>query len=404
MSKSFTALGLMSGTSLDGIDAAIIQTDGKAKVDGQHVTGYRPYLEHERTMLLGAIAEAKELYDEVLSGQADEVTVASEFAHHMRSKLQIQLRDVQDFIVKAHGEAAKDLLDHHHLTPLDIDVIGMHGQTVLHRPHHQLTLQLGEGQALADLLDIPVVHDFRSADMEAGGQGAPLVPIYHQALALAAHLELPVALVNVGGVANVTYIGPTIEGASEGGSRNDLIAFDTGPGNALLNDWVSRHGAGDMDEGGRIAAKGCVKESVLAALLANPYFSQDPPKSLDRNHFSLRALDGMSLEWGAMTLTSFTALAVSRADFFFPEPPKMWVVCGGGVHNPTLMAEFKKRLSGAVVTADELGWSSDYMEAEAFAYLAVRTLKSLPLTFPGTTGVVSPIKGGIVSKANRKGL
>jgi anhydro-N-acetylmuramic acid kinase len=201
-------------------------------------------------------------------------------------------------------------------------------------------------------------------------------------------------VVNVGGVANVTYVGAVTHDREE----EELVAFDTGPGNALINDWVRSHGAGDMDTDGKLAAQGRVKESVLADLLSNPYFSQEPPKSLDRNHFSLDPLGNLSLSWGAMTLTSFTALAVSRADFFFSSPPKLWIICGGGARNDTMMSEFRKRLAGRVVTAGELGWASDYLEAEAFAYLAVRSMKGLPLTFPTTTNVRYPITGGVLHK------
>lgn len=388
MSKSFTALGLMSGTSLDGIDAAIIDTDGEGQVKSPNLTGFRPYSDEERALLLEAIEEAKNAYDAFVETGSFVETGEPDLTGQIKTKIRSRLAKAEELINRAHFEAVKALLEQHQLATSDIDVVALHGQTVLHRPEQGITLQLGRGKGLADSLNIPVVDDFRSADMVAGGQGAPLVPIYHQALARAAGLELPVAVVNVGGVANVTYVG----------SDNELIAFDTGPGNALLNDWVSRHGAGDMDEGGRIASRGRVKESVLSKLLANRYFSQDPPKSLDRNHFSVEPLEGMSLEWGAMTLTSFTALAVSRADFFFPSPPEKWVICGGGVHNPVLMDEFKKRLSGEVLSADQLGWSSDFMEAEAFAYLAVRSLKGLPLTFPQTTGVDQPVTGGVLHR------
>ena len=373
MSKTFTAIGLMSGTSMDGIDLAIITTDGEQLIERERLDHFhREFSSSDREVLKKAVDEAKNLAD--------------------RAQHPGWLATAEQVITERHLEFVRSILTvfannpQMGLDPSQIDLIGFHGQTVLHRPEQGLTVQLGDAKGLADALKLRVIADFRQADLEAGGQGAPLVPIYHQALVQQAGLELPVAVLNVGGVANVTYIG----------ANGELLAFDTGPGNALINDWVSLHGAGEMDEGGKIASKGKVKESVLAALLNNPFFSKDPPKSLDRNHFSLQLLEGMSLEWGAKTLTSFTALATSRADFFFPAPPKKWVICGGGVHNPVLMNEFKKRLSGEVVSAGELGWSSDFMEAEAFAYLAVRSLKGLPLTFPTTTGVAQSQTGGVL--------
>ena len=388
MSKIFTSIGLMSGTSMDGVDAALLKTDGEGHIQNPARTAFRPYGAKEQAAIAAAIedmAEAFNLFEK--DGSFDRLGPAG-FSSHQLSKLRHGLKQAQEIVLQAHEQVVRDLLDRDAIEPEKIDLIGFHGQTVLHRPEKGITVQLGYGELLADRLGIPVVGDFRSADLEAGGQGAPLVPLYHQALVKQAGLELPVAVLNVGGVANVTYIG----------ANEELIAFDTGPGNALIDDWVGQHGAGKMDKGGEIAAQGKVKESVLAKLLSDPYFSQDPPKSLDRNHFSLAPLAGMSLAWGAMTLTSFTALAVARADFFFPAPPKKWIICGGGVRNPVLMGEFQKRLSGEVMAAGELGWSSDYMEAEAFAYLAVRSLKGLPLTLPGTTGVAKPVTGGVLHK------
>ena len=376
MSKIFTAIGLMSGTSMDGIDAAIIKTDGEDVIERIGQTGFTPYDDVEWGVLTSVLGDARTIFKKCKQESADKC----------REIIRQKLKASDLFVTISNEGAVKQLLAAHCLRASDVDVTGFHGQTVLHRPEYGLTVQLGDGQELADRTGISVVGDFRQADIKAGGQGAPMVPVYHQALVRQAGLELPVAVLNVGGVANVTYIG----------EDGELIAFDTGPGNALINDWVSQHDAGDMDRDGAIAARGRVKESVLSRLLADPYFSQDVPKSLDRNQFSLEPLKGLSLEWGAMTLTSFTALAAARADFFFPVPPKKWIICGGGTHNPTLMKEFQKRLSGEVLPADDLGWSSDFMEAEAFAYLAVRSLRALPLTYPGTTGVKAPQSGGVL--------
>ncbi len=380
MGKIYTAIGLMSGTSMDGIDLAIITTDGEDLIERDRLDVFhQEFSSSDREVIKRALLEAVDL------------TTKTERSGWLATAEQIITDKHIDFVRNIVNAFAKN--PQWGLEASKIDLIGFHGQTVLHRPQQAMTVQLGDCQALADAVDIPVIGDFRQADVEAGGQGAPLVPIYHQALVKRAGLKLPVAVLNVGGVANVTYIG----------AAGELIAFDTGPGNALIDDWVSQHGAGEMDAGGAIAAQGKIKESVLSVLLNNPYFSQDLPKSLDRNHFSHifdkgAPLEGMSLEEGAMTLTSFTAFAVSKANLFFPVPPKQWIVCGGGVRNPTLMAEFQKRLSGEVLSAEDLGWSSDYMEAEAFAYLAVRSIRGLPLTFPGTTGVGAPLTGGVLHK------
>ena len=367
MSKVFTAIGLMSGTSMDGIDAAIIRTDGEHMAERLHkAVLHNAYTPAQRKLLSTAVNDVRSKGEE-----AQSVKLAS------------------SMINEQHGRIVDELCQFAGMHRSQIDIVGFHGHTVFHKPEDGQTIQIGSGNQLADDTALPVVADFRSADMKAGGQGAPLVPIYHQALVEQAGLSLPVAVVNVGGVANVTYIA----------SNSEMLAFDTGPGNALIDDWVAFHGAGDMDVGGQIAARGRVEESVLSALLADPYFSQDPPKSLDRDHFSLEPLEGMSLERGAMTLTSFTALALSRADLFFPSPPNSWIICGGGARNPTMMEEFQKRLSGEVIPANDMGWSADFMEAEAFAYLAVRSLRGLPLTFPGTTGVEEPMSGGVLHKS-----
>ncbi len=388
MSKIFTSIGLMSGTSMDGVDAALLKTDGEDHVQNSGQTAFRPYGTKEQAVIAAAIEEMSKAFELAEKGGSFDRKGPAGFSSRQLSKLRHGLKQAQEVVLQAHEQVVRTLLDRSAIGPEKIDLIGFHGQTVLHRPEQGITVQLGYGERLADRLGIPVVAELRQADIRAGGQGAPLVPVYHRALVKQGGLALPVAVLNVGGVANVTYIG----------ADGEMIAFDTGPGNALIDDWVRRHNAGDMDKGGEIAARGRVKESVLATLLADPYFSMEPPKSLDRNHFSIEPLADLSLEWGAMTLTSFTALAASRADFFFPMPPEKWIICGGGAHNPVLMNEFQKRLSGEVLSANELGWSPDYMEAEAFAYLAVRSIRGLPLTFPGTTGVPAPQTGGVLHK------
>jgi anhydro-N-acetylmuramic acid kinase len=368
----FTALGLMSGTSLDGVDAAILHTDGES-IASHGPRLFQPYEEEEREALRNAIAAAPAARS------------AASFAARPYS-LPPVLAMAAEVVEAAHLRAIEALLSHARLRPDEIDIIGFHGQTVLHAPDRGLTVQLGDGETIARRSGIDVAWDLRSADMAAGGQGAPLVPVYHRALAKAAEIESPVAIVNIGGVANITWIG-------EG---EPLIAFDTGPGNALINDVVHARTGAAMDENGSLAAQGRVDENILAALLADSFFQKPPPKSLDRNDFSIQPVAGLDIEDAAATLTAFTAEALASAARHMPVPPARWIVTGGGARNPVLMAELAARVPapGIVLPARELGWAEEFIEAEAFAFLAVRSLRGLPLTFPGTTGVSSPLGGG----------
>jgi anhydro-N-acetylmuramic acid kinase len=272
------------------------------------------------------------------------------------------------------------------------DIVGFHGQTILHQPVRHNTWQIGDGQALADALGVDVAWDFRTADVAAGGEGAPLAPIYHAALAAA--LPRPLAVLNIGGVANVTWIG----------ADGTLLACDTGPGNGPLDDWAARHTNEGFDRDGRLSARGHLSLAVLNRLLADPYFARPAPKSLDRLDFSARlaasGLDALSPEDGAATLVAFTAEAVARTAL--PEAPRRWLVCGGGSHNPTMMAALAARL-GAVAPVESVGWDGDALEAQCFGLLAVRVARGLPISFPLTTGVPAPLVGGVLSRARKQG-
>jgi anhydro-N-acetylmuramic acid kinase len=366
------ALGLMSGTSLDAVDVALIESDGE-RIIRRGLAGARAYTAEERALLRQALDAAVSLTD--------------------RAARPGVLQSAEGLITIAHAEAVETFLREHAIDPASIDVIGFHGQTVLHRPERALTVQIGDGQALADRLGIPVIHDFRAADVAAGGQGAPLVPVYHRALALAADLALPAALVNIGGVANVTFIAADAA----------LTAFDTGPGNALIDDFVFRRCGAPYDDEGRLAAQGKPDEALLAWLMNHPFFVSKPPKSLDRNWFNQGLAAHLSLEDGAATLTEFTARAIVRASDFAPERPGRWIVSGGGARNAFLLQRLE-RLSGeaVVVTAASFGWSADSMEAEAFGFLAIRSLLGLPLSFPATTGVRTPCPGGVLARPSRR--
>jgi anhydro-N-acetylmuramic acid kinase len=240
------------------------------------------------------------------------------------------------------------------------------------------------------LTGIDVVNDFRSADVKAGGQGAPLVPLYHAALVKkAGRFDLPVVLVNIGGVANVTYIG----------KNGEVLAFDTGPGNAPIDDWMHRHSGKPVDENGDVARTGKVNDAALTKMLENKFFALTPPKSLDRLDFGASAVEGLSPEDGAATLTAFTAASIAKARAHFADMPNTWIVCGGGRYNRTLMDGLRARVNAPVIAAEEAGWAGDFIEAEAFAYLAARAVKGLPLSLPTTTGVREPMTGGKLHRA-----
>ena len=345
------ALGLMSGTSLDGIDVAAIRTDGEA-VEGFGPALTVPYAEPLRRRLRS-----------ILGGNG-------------------AVAEVEHDITLAHAEAVKAFCDAFRVGVKDFGVIGFHGHTILHRPQDRRTWQIGDGALLARLTGIEVVSDFRSADVAAGGQGAPLVPLYHRALAR--HLPLPTAVLNIGGVANVTWIG----------AGEAILAFDTGPGNALIDDWAMAWTGLPLDRDGALARAGRGDEDVLARLCRHPFFDRKPPKSLDRDDFARHAALTLAVCDGAATLAAFTARAVAMAEGHMPVPPLQWIVTGGGRHTPLLMAELVRSVDGEVMTAESVGWNGDALEAQAFAFLAVRSLRGLPISLPATTGVIRPMTGG----------
>jgi anhydro-N-acetylmuramic acid kinase len=363
-----TAIGLMSGTSLDGVDVALIETDGK-RVKAFGPSGYRPYTDQERALLRQALGEAIHL--------------------PQRDARPGILGEAERAVTIAHAEAVAAFTKQNHISCEDIDIVGFHGQTVLHRPAQKMTVQIGDGAALARAIHIPVMHDFRAADVAAGGQGAPFVPVYHRALAQSLEREGPVVVLNIGGVSNITYI----DGA------DTLIACDTGPGNALLDDFMFRMTGQRFDCEGRMAAQGDVDEAWIARGLKQPFFALPPPKSLDRNDFASLILRDVPPADGAATLTGFTAAAIARIVPLLPKVPRSWIVAGGGARNLTMMRMLRERLAPATIeAADALGWSADAIEAQAFGFLAARGLKGLPLSYPATTGVPIPMTGGVIAR------
>ncbi len=371
--KIYRAIGLMSGTSMDGIDVAMIETDGELVVRRGPAmeNAYAPVF---RRQLAQALEDAKSI--------------------RQRDERPGTLSAVERELTDRHADAVHRFLVENEINPTSVDVIGFHGQTVLHRPDKGLTVQIGDGQGLADLTGIPVVHDLRANDMLHGGQGAPLVPAYHQALAASLLVERSeegtVAFVNIGGISNVTFLSPD----------KNPVAFDSGPGNALIDQWVHQNAGIPFDDGGRIASEGTVDEDIVSKCLAMPYFAKRPPKSLDRNDFSPEMVAGLELADGARTLAAITARSIFASKIHAPTPPKTWIICGGGRKNVILLNHLRglvEAKGARVIVAEDAGFDGGSMEAEAWAYLAVRSLRGLPITFPETTGVKAPVSGGILA-------
>jgi anhydro-N-acetylmuramic acid kinase len=293
------------------------------------------------------------------------------------------LTDLDRRVTAAFAEAIAGFMAREGIAASSVDLIGLHGQTVYHRPERRFTRQLGSGKALADRLGVSVVDSFRQADVRSGGHGAPFAPLYHAALA--ARLQKPLMVLNWGGVGNVTYI-----------DEDTILAFDTGPASALMDDLVMRRFGQPFDDGGRIAAAGTVDAGKLAELMANPFFAAAPPKSLDRQDFHARAaiIETLGDHDAAATLAAFTIEATAVALDHVPRRPARWLVTGGGRHNATLMAGLARRVGVTVEPVEAEGWNGDLIEAQCFGYLAVRSLRGLPLSLPTTTGVPEPMTGG----------
>ncbi|MGL4234504.1 anhydro-N-acetylmuramic acid kinase [Tabrizicola sp.] len=355
------ALGAMSGTSLDGVDAAMIKTDGHA-VFAFGPSAYRPYAPEEQATLRAALGQWQ---------GGPEVAAASEVVEN------------------AHAEVLARFTG--------AEVLGFHGQTLAHDPAGQGTHQCGNGAVLAQVLGLTTVWDFRSSDVTIGGQGAPLAPFYHYALARHINATEPLAFLNLGGVGNLTWIDPTAPGPESPGA---LLAFDTGPANAPLNDLMLTRRGLPRDEGGALAAQGEVDEAFVATVLKDPWFDHPPPKSLDRNDFHglIDRLEMLSDEDAAATLTAIAAASVAAAQIHFPSPVKRILVTGGGRHNPTMMAELRRRIPVQIDPVEEVGLDGDMLEAQAFAFLAVRVLRRMATSGPDTTGAPALVGGGQISR------
>jgi anhydro-N-acetylmuramic acid kinase len=355
------ALGAMSGTSLDGVDAAMIKTDGHT-VFAFGPAAFRPYSPDEQAKLHAALGQ--------WPGEP-KVAAAAEVVENAHAELLARFAGAE--------------------------VLGFHGQTLAHDPAGQGTHQCGNGAVLAQVLGLTTVWDFRSSDVTIGGQGAPLAPFYHYALARHIGATEPLAFLNLGGVGNLTWIDPTAPGPESPGA---LMAFDTGPANAPLNDLMLARLGLPFDEGGKLAAKGEVDEDFVAMVLKDPWFDHPPPKSLDRNDFHglIERLDMLSDEDAAATLTAIAAASVAAAQIHFPGPVTRILVTGGGRMNRSLMAELRRRIPVRIDPVEDVGLDGDMLEAQAFAFLAVRVLRKMATSGPDTTGAPALVGGGQISR------
>lgn len=365
-SDAMTAIGLMSGTSMDGIDVALITSDGVRVLErGPSLSvAYRPDF---RRRLASALECATSI--------------------RLRSERPGDLAELEGELTQLHGDAVFQFAKQFDIDLSTIDVVGFHGQTVLHRPLQQLTVQIGDGALLANRLAVPVVYDMRAADMEAGGEGAPLAPAYHAALAVSLEQKQSVAFVNIGGISNITWVG----------KDGTVLAFDTGPGNALIDQWVEMKAGIPFDQGGAIASEGRILRSIVEEYLQASFFTDEKRRSLDRNDFRPPDPASASLEDGARTLARLTAEAIFKSSAKLPLPVDQWIICGGGRHNRTIMDDLRELAAlqdGNVVAAEDMGFDGDAMEAEAWAFLAIRSRHGLPLSWPGTTGCRQPTTGG----------
>ena len=361
--KIFKAIGCMSGTAMDGIDVALIETDGYNYINP-----------------IGFLSDVHEPdFREKLRSCLNKTTM-DESAEYVERKFTMR-----------HIPIIQQLINNFNLSIHDIDIIGFHGQTIHHDPDKKSTIQLGDGGLLAQETGIDVAHSIRHADVQSGGQGAPFLPVYHRALAQNANLDFPIAVINIGGVGNITWI-----------NGENMIAFDTGPGNAMIDDWIKQHTGKTYDQDGKIAAAGTVDKSIIEQFLSLPYFLKKHPKSLDRNDFNGIKIDSLSLEDGAATLTEMTVQSIALSISQCPEKPSALYITGGGRHNTYMMKRLGQVTVLSVHSTDTLGWDGDAMEAQGFAYMAVRTLLNEPISFPSTTGCPTPTVGGIIAKSNRK--
>ena len=365
MSKSYCSLGLMSGTSMDGIDASIIKSDGEQSVE--------------------IVDDMYLKYDDKLRSKLKK-TIEACISKEEFKKLYNNIKELEKEITLRHAEVSKLIIEKNKNVKLDI--IGFHGQTVLHKPQKGYSIQIGDSQLLSELTKTTVVSNFRENDILNGGQGAPLAPLYHQLILKKIKSKLPSSIINIGGISNITYVK----------NQKEIISFDTGPGNYLINEWVQSNSKKEFDEGGLISKSGRVNQKVLNELLSNPYYKKKYPKSLDVKDFNLNGVNKLKFEDGCATLSMLTVKSICTAIKSFKEMPNKILFSGGGRKNKFIIENIKNILNKPIYLIDEFNFNGDFIESQTFAYLAIRSYLKKFITFPSTTGVKKSSFGGLVFK------
>jgi len=365
MNRKFFSLGLMSGTSMDGVDASIIKSDGEKFIE--IIDDF--YLKYDDQIKL----KLKRIID--LCSSKDQFF-----------KISKDIQDIEKKITLYHVRACKLIIKKN--KNIRLDLIGFHGQTILHKPKKGYSIQIGDSQLLSKLTNTSVISNFRENDISNGGQGAPLAPIYHKLILNKIKATLPSAIINIGGISNITYFE----------NDNKLVGFDTGPGNYLIDKWVQSQKNIQFDKDGLIAKSGKVSEKLLKKILSNRYYKKKPPKSLDVKDFNFKNFNKISLEDGAATLSMLTVKSIGNAINNFAKYPNKILLSGGGRKNKFITNNIKKILKCPVCLIDDYNFNGDFIESQTFAFLAIRSYLKKNITYPTTTGVKNPSSGGLLFK------
>ena len=365
MNKNLHSIGLMSGTSMDGVDASIIKSDGEQFIEIIE----NIYLKYDNQLKL----ELKKVVDSCKTKE--------DFNKYSKN-----IKEIEKKITMKHAEACKKIMEKKQ--GLKIDVIGFHGQTILHKPHKGYSIQIGDSNLLLNLTKVSIVSDFRNNDILNGGQGAPLTPLYHKLISLKIKSKFPIAFINIGGITNITYLE----------NKNKIESFDSGPGNFLIDAWVKSRSKLDYDDKGKLAQLGTINENILKDFLSKPYYKEKFPKSLDVKEFNLNNIKKLTLEDGCSTLSMLTVKSICMAINSFKKKPGTIIFSGGGRKNKFIINSIKKILNKSVSLIDEFNFDGDFIESQAFAYLAIRSYLNKFITLPSTTGVKKPCKGGKILK------
>jgi len=365
MTKNFYSLGLMSGTSVDGIDASIIKSDGEQFLEIVD----NLYLKYGKELRLK------------LKSVIDSCSSKDDF-----KKLSNNIKEIEKKMTLEHARACELIIEKN--KKIKIDIIGFHGQTVIHKPYEGYSLQIGDSKLLSKQMGKTVVSNFRENDILNGGQGAPLTPIYHKLILSKIKSSHPSVIINIGGISNITYLE----------DKNKIISFDSGPGGYLIDKWVKKHSSFEFDDKGLIAESGKLNENILGEILNNSYYKKNPPKSLDVKDFNLSDLNKLSFEDGCATLSMLTAKTICMAINNLKEKPNKILISGGGRKNSFIIKNIKNIAKSPVYLIDEFNFNGDFIESQAFAFLAIRSYMKKFITFPDTTGVSKPCLGGMIFK------